>query len=176
MFCCNVVSRWAQLVSFAKKYIYIFIYIYIYTVSALEIQNFMIEVQLKPKLHQLWRTALWLRKLQLSVFLKVVWVFWLKRLVPPLDRFVIVIKSRATCPPKSRCQSDLSTVSVLAKRSLHQDMMHSGCRGTAVPNVCLQAFSLFPLPNSLNSIKLWFDFAVNKNHTIFWDGLGIRES
>ena len=26
--------------------------------------------------------------------------------------------------------------------------MHSGCRGTAVPNVCLQAFSLFPLPSS----------------------------
>ena len=26
--------------------------------------------------------------------------------------------------------------------------MHSGCRGTAVPNVCLQAFSLFPLLSS----------------------------
>ena len=58
------------------------------------------------------------------------------------------IKSRATCRPKSRCQSDLSTVSVLANKSLHQDLMHSGCRGTAVPNVCLQAFSLFPLPSS----------------------------
>ena len=123
------------------------IYIYI-TDSDLEIQNYKIEVQLKPKLHQLWRTALWLGKLQLRVFLKVVWVFWLKRLVPPLDRFFIVIKSRATCRLKSRCQSDLSTVSVLANTSLHQDLMHSGCRGTAVPNVCLQAFSLFPLPNS----------------------------
>ena len=59
-----------------------------------------------------------------------------------------MIKSRATCRPKSRLQSDLSTVSVLANRSLHQDLMHSGCRGTAVPNVCLQAFSLFPLPSS----------------------------
>ena len=56
-----------------------------------------------------------------------------------------VIKSRATCRPKSRCQS---TVSVLANSSLHQDLMHSGCRGTVVPNVCLQAFSLFPLPSS----------------------------
>ena len=58
------------------------------------------------------------------------------------------IKSRVTCRPKSRCQSDLSTVSDLANKSLHQDLMHSGCRGTAVPNVCLQAFSLFPLPSS----------------------------
>ena len=57
-----------------------------------------------------------------------------------------VIKSRATCRPKSRCQSDLSTVSVLTKRRLHQNLMHSGCLGTAVPNVCLQAFSLFPPP------------------------------
>ena len=62
--------------------------------------------------------------------------------------FHFVIKSRATCRPKSRCQSDLSTVSVLANKNLHQDLMHSGCRGTAVPNVCLQAFSLFPLPSS----------------------------
>ena len=61
-----------------------------------------------------------------------------------------VIKSRATCRPKSRCQSDLSTVSVLANKSLHQDLIHSGYRGTAVPNVCLQAFSLFPLPTPLD--------------------------
>ena len=27
-------------------------------------------------------------------------------------------------------------------------LMHSGCRGTADPNVCLPAFSLFPLPSS----------------------------
>ena len=26
--------------------------------------------------------------------------------------------------------------------------MYSGCRGTADPNVCLRAFSLFPLPSS----------------------------
>ena len=61
-----------------------------------------------------------------------------------------VIKSRATCRPKSRCQSDQSTVSVLANRSLHQDLMHSGYRGTAVTNVCLQAFSLFPRPTPLD--------------------------
>ena len=56
--------------------------------------------------------------------------------------------SRATCRPKSQCQSDLSTVIVFANRSLHQDLMHSWCRGTAAPNVCLQVFSLFPLPSS----------------------------
>ena len=32
----------------------------------------------------LWRIELWLSKLQLSVFLKIVWVFWLERVVPPL--------------------------------------------------------------------------------------------
>ena len=53
-----------------------------------------------------------------------------------------------TCRPKSRCQSDLSTVTVLANRSLHQDLMHGGCRGTAAPKACPQAFSLFPLPSS----------------------------
>ena len=57
-------------------------------------------------------------------------------------------QTRVTCRPKSRCQSDLSTVSVLANKNLHQDLMHSGCRGAAVPKVCPQAFSLFPLPNS----------------------------
>ena len=36
-----------------------------------------------------------------------------------------VIKTRATCRPKSRCQSDLTTVSVLANKNLHQDLMHS---------------------------------------------------
>ena len=102
-------------------------------------------------------------KFQLSVFLKLVWVFWLERVVPPLVIALnklnslwsglfcychFVLKSHATCRPESRCQSDLSTISVLANRSLHQDLMHSGCRGTAVPNVCLQAFSLFALPGS----------------------------
>ena len=44
-----------------------------------------IEMQLKPKLHQLWRIALCFGnyKLQLSVFLKTVWVFWPERVVPP---------------------------------------------------------------------------------------------
>ena len=32
----------------------------------------------------LWRIELWLSKLQLSVFVKIVWVFWLERVVPPL--------------------------------------------------------------------------------------------
>ena len=49
-----------------------------------KIQSYKIQVQLKPKLHQLWRIALWLGKLQPSVFLKIVWVFWLERVVPPL--------------------------------------------------------------------------------------------
>ena len=54
--------------------------------SDLQIQNYEVEdkVQLKAKLHQLWRTALWLGKLQLSVFLKLVWVFWLECVFPPL--------------------------------------------------------------------------------------------
>ena len=32
----------------------------------------------------LWRIELWLSKLQLSVFLKIVWGFWLERVGPPL--------------------------------------------------------------------------------------------
>ena len=54
------------------------------TDSDLQIQKYKIEVQLKPKLHQLWRIALWLGKLQLSVFLKIVRVFWLERVVHAL--------------------------------------------------------------------------------------------
>ena len=44
-----------------------------------------IEMQLKPKVHQLWRIALCFGnyKLQLSVFVKTVWVFWPERVVPP---------------------------------------------------------------------------------------------
>ena len=56
----------------------------IITDSNLQIQSYKIQVQLKPKLHQLWRIALWLGKLPPSVFLKMVWAFGLKRLVPPL--------------------------------------------------------------------------------------------
>ena len=59
----NVVSRWAQLVNCICRMINI-------TDSDLQIQNYKNEVQLKLKLHQLWRIALWLSKLQLSVFLK----------------------------------------------------------------------------------------------------------
>ena len=57
----------------------------IITDGYLQIQNYKIEMQLKPKLHQLWRIALCFGnyKLQLSVFLKTVWVFWPERVVPP---------------------------------------------------------------------------------------------
>ena len=41
-------------------------------------------MQLKPKLHQLWRIALWLGELQPSVFLMIMWVFWLEHAVPSL--------------------------------------------------------------------------------------------
>ena len=56
----------------------------IITDSDLQIQNYKTEVQLKPKLHQLWWISLWLGKLQLSVFLKIVWVFWLDPVVLPV--------------------------------------------------------------------------------------------
>ena len=140
MFLGNVVScRCAQLVSFLCRMF----------------KNYHGFTDPKATLHQLWRIALWFGnyKLQLSVFLKTVWVFWPERVVPPRGLFCYchsVMKSRATCRAKSRCLSDMSTVSVLAKRRLHQDLMHSGYRGTAVPNVCLQASSLFPLPTPLN--------------------------
>ena len=66
---------------------------------------------------------------------------------------IILIKSRATCRQNKRCKSNLSTVSVLVKRSLHQDLMHSGCRGSQMfvyrlspfPSPLLAIFSLFPL-------------------------------
>ena len=116
LFFSNIVSRWAQLVSFLCRMFKII------TDSDLQIQNYKIEVQLKLKLHQLWRIALWHGKIQLGVFLKIVWVFWLERVVPPLVSFWItltvsglfcychiVIKSRAMCRPKSQW-SDLSTV------------------------------------------------------------------
>ena len=43
---------------------------------------------------------------------------------------------------KKRCKSNLSKVSVLADRSLHQDVMHSRCLGTTASDVCLQALTL----------------------------------
>ena len=58
----------------------------IITDSNLQIQSYKIQVQIKPKLHQLWRIALCLSKFHLSVFVKIVWVFWLERVVPPLER------------------------------------------------------------------------------------------
>ena len=56
----------------------------IITDSDLQIQNYKTEVQLKLKLHQLRRIALWLGKLQLSVFLKIVRFFWLEPAVLPV--------------------------------------------------------------------------------------------
>ena len=125
----------------------------IITDSNLQIQSCKIQVQLKPKLHQLWRITLWLGKLQPrkdSVSLLTgERSSSLGNCFGVFCYFHFVIKRGATCQPKSRCQSDLSTVSALANKNLHQDLMHSGCRGTTVPNVCLQAFSLLPLPSSL---------------------------
>ena len=59
-----------------------------------------------------------------------------------------LFKSLATCLLLVPTKKAMSTVSVLASRSLHQNLMHSGCRGTAVPKVCLQALLLFSLPSS----------------------------
>ena len=54
MFCFSpiIVSCWAQLVSFLCRMFKII------TDSDLQIQNYKIEVQLKLKVHQLWRIAL----------------------------------------------------------------------------------------------------------------------
>ena len=116
------------------------------TDSNLQIQSYKIQVQLKPKLHQLWRIAFWLGKLQPSLLtgarsFSLGNSFWTSLTVFGVFCY---FQTRVTC----RCLTDLSTVSVLANKNLHQDLMHGGCRGTAVPNVCLQAFSLFPLPSS----------------------------
>ena len=54
-------------------------------------------------------------------------------------------------------KSNLSTVSVHANRSSHQDLIHSGCRGTMVPNVCLQ-----PLTLSLFSPREFFNLSPNR--------------
>ena len=121
----------------------------IITDSNLHIQSYKNQVQLKPKLH---------------VVPPLVIAFWTSITVfGVFCCFHFGIKSRATCRLKSRCQSDLSTVSVLAKKSLHQDLMHSGCRGTVVPNVCLQAFSLVPLPS--------FPLDQRPVHSLFWMSL-----
>ena len=114
-------------------------------------------MQLKPKLHQLWRIALWFGKLQLGVFLKMVGVFWLEHVVPPRGNslwsvlllppcdqiacYMLTKQPMSIRPVNSQCSRH---------RSLYQDLMHSGCCGTVVPNVCLQAFSLFPFPTLLD--------------------------
>ena len=58
---------------------------------------------------------------------------------------------------KKRCKSNLSKVSVLANGGLHQDLMRSRCRGSTVPNVCLQALTL-----SLLSPSDFFTLSPNK--------------
>ena len=127
---CNVVSRWTQLVSFlCKKKIIMD--------SDLQIQNYKIEVQLKPKLHQLWRIALWLGKLQLSVFLKIV-CFVIANLWSNRE-----LRADKKSDVNQTCRQSMFFVN----RSLHEDLIHNGCCGTAAPDVCLQAFSLFPLPS-----------------------------
>ena len=74
----------------------------------------------------------------------------------------LVKSNRVYVPTKNRCKSNLSTVNV--NRSLHQDLMHNGCRGTTVPNVCLQALTLsLPSPRdfftlSPNSLIKCFTF------------------
>ena len=68
-----------------------------------------------------------------------------------------LFKSRATCRLKRRCKLNLSTVTVLANRSLYQDLIHSGSHGRAVPNVCLQAF-----PLSLPSPRDFFTLSPNR--------------
>ena len=65
LFFWNVVSRWAQVVSFLCRMFKMI------TDSNLQIQSYKIQAQLKPKLHQLWRIAFWLGKLQPSVFLSI---------------------------------------------------------------------------------------------------------
>ena len=68
-------------------------------------------MHLKPKLHQLWRTALWLGKLQLSVFLKIVWDFWLERVVSSLDRLLLwsnrVLRADRKADVNQTCQQSV---------------------------------------------------------------------
>ena len=56
---------------------------------------------------------------------------------------------------KRRCKSNLPRVGVLAvaHRSLHQDLMLSGCRGTTASDVCLQAL-LLSLPSPCDFFTL----------------------
>ena len=61
---------------------------------------------------------------------------------------VLLFPNACYVPTEKPMSTDLSTVSGLANKNVHQDLMHSGGRGTAVPKACPQAFSLFPLPNS----------------------------
>ena len=116
-----------------------------------------IEVQLKPKLHQLWRISLWLGKLQLWVFLKKVWVFYLKSVVHALvinklnslwtvlllplceqiACFVPTVKPMLIRPVNSHCSDQQE----LASGSDAQQVLWNG-----TPK-CLST-GIFPLPSS----------------------------
>ena len=49
---------------------------------------------------------------------------------------------KSNCVLRADQKSDVNQTCVLANGSLHQDLMHSGCCGTTVPNVCLQTLTL----------------------------------
>ena len=68
---------------------------------------------------------------------------------------------------KKRCKSNLSTVSVLPNKSLHQDLMHSGCRGWwndgpkwlsvgshPFPSLPLRFFDPFPRQRACSQAKI----------------------
>ena len=94
---------------------------------------------------------------------------WLKKLISqvpedamlkirrPVYRWLFKSTRVLRADRKRRCKSNLSTVSVLANRGLHQDVMHSRCRGTTASDVCLQALTL-----SLPSPRDFFTLAPNR--------------
>ena len=125
------------------------------TDSTLQIQSYKIQVQIKPKLHKLWRIALCLGKFHLSVFL---WVFWLERVVPPLviafeqqslECFVIATL-RTNRVLRADRKADVNQTSQQSVFSPIGACIRIWCTAGVVErrsqnNVCLQAFSLFPL-------------------------------
>ena len=64
---------------------------------------------------------------------------------------------KSNCVLRADQKSDVNQTCVLANGSLHQDLMHSGCCGTTVPNVCLQALTL-----CLLSYRNFFTFSPNR--------------
>ena len=120
----------------------------IITDSDLQIQNYKFEVELKPKLHQLWRIALCFGKLQLSVFfLKTVWVFWPERVVPPRGNGLHTVLLLPLC---DQIACHVPTEKPISIRPVNSQCSRQEELGTAVPKVCPQAFWLFPLPTPLD--------------------------